>query len=129
MAAGGEQPSTRIAAKPVCRAAVYADIIHPSDTGYRHSMTVTIRQAVFEDIPVLEQLVIDSVRGLQKQDYTPEQIEGALGTVFGVDKQLIRDGTYFIAEEGTDQRQCRKASTPATGIGTVKFPAHVMRTG
>jgi len=33
------------------------------------------------------------VRGLQTQDYTPAQIEGALKTVFGVDSQLIADGT------------------------------------
>ncbi|MBC8096561.1 MAG: GNAT family N-acetyltransferase, partial [Akkermansiaceae bacterium] len=32
--------------------------------------------------------------------YTPSQIEGAIGTVFGVDTQLIRDGTYFVAESG-----------------------------
>jgi GNAT superfamily N-acetyltransferase len=27
-------------------------------------------------------------------------MEAALGTVFGVDRQLIRDGTYFVAENG-----------------------------
>ena len=30
--------------------------------------------------------------------YSSEQIEGALGTVFGVDTQLILDQTYFVAE-------------------------------
>ena len=30
--------------------------------------------------------------------YSSEQIEGALGTVFGVDSQLIQDQTYFVAE-------------------------------
>lgn len=30
--------------------------------------------------------------------YTSEQIEGALGIVFGVDSQLIQDQTYFVAE-------------------------------
>ena len=39
-----------------------------------------------------------SVRGLQAEDYTPTQIESALATVFGVDSQLIADGTYFVAE-------------------------------
>lgn len=38
------------------------------------------------------------MRGLQAGDYTPAQIEGALGTVLGLDSQLIRDRTYFIAE-------------------------------
>ena len=27
-------------------------------------------------------------------------MEAALGPVFGVDRQLIRDGTYFVAEQG-----------------------------
>jgi hypothetical protein len=26
-------------------------------------------------------------------------MDGALGPVFGVDQQLIRDGTYFVAEQ------------------------------
>ena len=36
--------------------------------------------------------------GLQFNDYTPAQIEGAIGTVLGLDTQLIRDQTYFIVE-------------------------------
>ena len=39
-----------------------------------------------------------SVRGLQAGDYSPAQIEGALKSVYGVDSQLIADGTYFAAE-------------------------------
>jgi GNAT superfamily N-acetyltransferase len=38
------------------------------------------------------------VRGLQVGEYTAAQREGALGYAFGVDTQLIVDGTYFIAE-------------------------------
>lgn len=43
-------------------------------------------------------LIDASVRGLQAEDYTPSQIEGALATVYGVDTQLIADGTYFVVE-------------------------------
>ncbi len=57
-----------------------------------------IRHATFEDVPALRQLIDRSVRVLQAGDYSPAQIEGALGTVFGVDTQLIEDGTYFVAE-------------------------------
>lgn len=57
-----------------------------------------IRPAVSEDIPVLNSLIEASVRVLQAGDYTPAQIEGALKTVFGVDTQLIADGTYLLAE-------------------------------
>ncbi len=59
---------------------------------------IYLRLAVPEDIPVLRELIDASVRGLQTQDYTPAQIEGALKTVFGVDSQLIADGTYIVAE-------------------------------
>ena len=58
----------------------------------------SIRKAVAADVPELRQLIDASVRGLQAEDYTPTQIESALATVFGVDSQLIADGTYFVAE-------------------------------
>ena len=57
-----------------------------------------MRPATEDDIPALHALIEASVRGLQAGDYTPAQIEGALQTVFGVDSQLIADGTYFVAE-------------------------------
>src|ERR1700722_6508114 len=57
-----------------------------------------IRIARESDIPSLHALIEASVRGLQAGDYTPAQIEGALGTVLGLDTQLIRDQTYFVVE-------------------------------
>jgi len=59
---------------------------------------IHLRLALPSDIPVLQALIDVSVRGLQAQDYTLAQIEGALKTVFGVDSQLIADGTYLVAE-------------------------------
>jgi len=59
---------------------------------------IHLRLAVPEDVPVLCELIDASVRGLQTEDYTPAQIEGALKTVFGVDSQLIADGTYIVAQ-------------------------------
>lgn len=64
-------------------------------------MNITLRQAVPADIPALRPLIDASVRGLQAADYTPAQIEGALQTVYGVDSQLIADGTYFVVEADT----------------------------
>jgi GNAT superfamily N-acetyltransferase len=61
-------------------------------------MNLILRQAVTGDIPVLPALIDASVRGLHGKDYTPTQIEGALQTVYGVDSQLIVDGTYFVVE-------------------------------
>jgi GNAT superfamily N-acetyltransferase len=57
-----------------------------------------IRAAVAADIPVLRELIDASVRQLQSGDYTPAQIDSALRTVFGVDSQLIDDGTYLLVQ-------------------------------
>src|SRR5580698_5455200 len=57
-----------------------------------------LRLATEDDVPALHALIEASIRGLQAGDYTPAQIEGALGTVLGLDTQLIRDQTYFVAE-------------------------------
>ena len=57
-----------------------------------------VRLATNADIPALHALIEFSVRILQANDYTPAQIEGALGTVLGLDTQLIDDQTYFVAE-------------------------------
>src|SRR3989442_6270083 len=59
---------------------------------------IQIRMAVPTDIAALHALIEASVRGLMPQGYTSDQLEGALGTLLGVDTQLIADGTYFVAE-------------------------------
>jgi GNAT superfamily N-acetyltransferase len=56
------------------------------------------RRAALADVPAIERLISASVRGLSRGDYTDEQIEAALGSALGVDSQLVRDGTYFVAE-------------------------------
>jgi N-acetylglutamate synthase-like GNAT family acetyltransferase len=61
-------------------------------------MTITIRLARSSDIPTLEALIPQSVRGLSGNYYSPEQIEAGLVHVFGLDTQLIEDGTYYVAE-------------------------------
>ena len=57
-----------------------------------------IRPAVFADIPVLRPLIDASVQRLQSGDYSPAQIDSALRAVFGVDSQLVGDGTYLVVE-------------------------------
>ena len=39
-----------------------------------------------------------STQSLARHGYTAEQVAGALGPVFAIDKQLITDGTYFVVE-------------------------------
>lgn len=60
-------------------------------------MRIAIRPATAADVSTLESVIDTSVRGLQTADYTPLQIERALKRVYGVDTQLIADGTYFVA--------------------------------
>jgi N-acetylglutamate synthase-like GNAT family acetyltransferase len=61
-------------------------------------MTHTIRTATKKDIPELESLIAASVRALSLSYYTIEQTESALVNIFGVDSQLIKDGTYYVVE-------------------------------
>jgi GNAT superfamily N-acetyltransferase len=68
-----------------------------------YPMNVRLRNAVMADMPRLQEVIEASVRGLQAQDYSPAQIEGALSSVYGVDSQLIADGTYLVAEVATEK--------------------------
>jgi GNAT superfamily N-acetyltransferase len=72
-----------------------------------------IRKALAADIPALNELIAESVRGLQAEDYTEAQMEGALKTVFGVDSQLVADGTYLVVEAASaDEAPHLTGSTP-----------------
>jgi GNAT superfamily N-acetyltransferase len=58
-----------------------------------------LRNATAADTPALNELIARSARGLSRQEYRPEQIEGALQGAFGVDSQLLADETYFVVED------------------------------
>jgi N-acetylglutamate synthase-like GNAT family acetyltransferase len=60
-----------------------------------------LRLARSADIPVLAQLIEESVRALSVGYYTEQQIESALHFVFGADTQLIADQTYHVIESET----------------------------
>jgi GNAT superfamily N-acetyltransferase len=62
-------------------------------------MDWALRLARADDIPQLEVLIEHSVRELMAPYYSNAQMDGAIGTVFGVDRQLIRDETYFVVEK------------------------------
>jgi GNAT superfamily N-acetyltransferase len=60
-----------------------------------------LRLATPGDIPALRSLIDVSVRALSREVYTPDQIEAALAEMFGVDTQLIADGTYYVIDHGS----------------------------
>ena len=70
------------------------------------------------DIPALQKLIPLSVRGLQASHYSVAQMDAALGSVFGVDRQLIRDGTYFIVELDDELIGCGGWSKRKTLFGS-----------
>jgi GNAT superfamily N-acetyltransferase len=85
---------------------------------------ITIRTAGFEDIATLDRLIPESVRKLQAAYYTPSQMEAAIGSVFGVDHQLVKDGTYFVAVCGNTIVGCggwsRRQTLYGSGAGRLK---------
>ena len=57
-----------------------------------------LRTATPADSAEIQELIARSIRALGAADYSPQQIEGALKGAFGLDTQLIADGTYFVVE-------------------------------
>lgn len=55
-----------------------------------------LRIATMEDVPPLNALIASSARALSEGFYSSPQIEALLTHVFGVDTQLIADGTYYL---------------------------------
>jgi len=82
----------------------------------------SLRKATLEDRPALERLIAESARGLSRPDYSEAQIEAALGAAFGVDSELIRDGTYFVAEADGRIVGCGGWSRRATLFGSDAQP-------
>jgi GNAT superfamily N-acetyltransferase len=78
----------------------------------------SLRPAREADVPALEGLIALSSRGLRANYYSAAQIEGALGSVFGVDRQLIRDGTYFVVESDSQLIGCGGWSKRKTLFGS-----------
>ncbi len=65
-----------------------------------------VRLARLDDVPALEELLALAVSESLARHYSPRQLAGALGPVFGVDRQLIHDGTYFVIEGSAQVIAC-----------------------
>jgi GNAT superfamily N-acetyltransferase len=57
-----------------------------------------LRLATLTDRDAISALIVESARHLSRDDYTETQIDAAIQFVYGVDSDLIRDGTYFVVE-------------------------------
>lgn len=64
----------------------------------RDAAAPQLRLATVADIPAIRALIDASVRGLGVGYYSDAEIEESLVTVFGVDSQLLADGTYFVID-------------------------------
>ncbi len=80
-------------------------------------MSRRLRLANSADVPALEVLIARSARGLSAPFYSAEQVESKLRHVFGVDSQLIADGTYFVVEEDGGLVACGGWSRRGTLFG------------
>lgn len=87
------------------------------------SLPFTIRPAVPADIPALEVLIARSARGLSRSDYSDREIEAAVAHVFGVDSELVADGTYFVVERDGEALACGGWSRRKTLFGGDNYAA------
>ncbi len=69
-------------------------------------MELNLRIARLDDVEQITTLIQRSVRVLCASDYSEKQIEYALKTAWGLDLQLIMDGTYLVVETGEQLAAC-----------------------
>jgi GNAT superfamily N-acetyltransferase len=77
----------------------------------------TLRPATAADIPAMDALIRRSGIQLSKGFYTDEQAAAVTRHVFGVDTQLVEDGTYFVIERDGHLLACGGWSKRATLFG------------
>jgi GNAT superfamily N-acetyltransferase len=84
-------------------------------------MDYIIRKAKLDDRSAIESLIEASARTLSVEDYSSGQIEAAIKRVFGVDTNLILDGTYLLAESPEMLVGCGGWSKRKTLFGGDRF--------
>lgn len=70
------------------------------------------------DCPAITGLIAESARGLGKPDYTDDVIEAALQGIWGLDTQLVKDGTYFLVYMDDELAACGGWSFRTTPFGS-----------
>jgi len=82
-----------------------------------HRPATLLRPATTADVPALARLIRVSAAHLSRGFYTPDQIDAAITHVFGVDTDLIADGTFFLVERDGALAGCGGWSRRATLFG------------
>lgn len=78
----------------------------------------TIRPAQLNEMDALNELIHASARALSLEDYTPEEIDGLVQFVFGVDSELVHDQTYFVIQKEGVYAACGGWSKRRTLFGS-----------
>jgi GNAT superfamily N-acetyltransferase len=84
-------------------------------------MDYEVRKATVVDREAITQLIAESARQLSRDEYSDKQIEAAIASVFGVDTDLIDDGTYFVADKDGTLIGCGGWSRRKTLFGGDQF--------
>jgi GNAT superfamily N-acetyltransferase len=67
---------------------------------------LSFRPAQLAEIGALNALIRESAAALSRGFYSDAEIAAAIEYVFGVDSQLVRDGTYFVGEIARERVAC-----------------------
>lgn len=81
-------------------------------------MSIEIRTATMADCAEISRLVSESARRLGRADYSDEVIEAALQGIWGLDTQLVKDRTYFLAYVAGELAACGGWSFRKTLFGS-----------
>lgn len=87
-------------------------------------MNYEVRKATLADREAIARLIAESARGLSREHYDDAQIEAALASIFGVDTDLIDDGTYYVADQDSTLIGCGGWSRRKKLYGGDHFPIH-----
>ena len=85
-------------------------------------MSLIVRPATLTEVPALSVLIVRSARDLSRGYYTAAEAEAAIRHVFGVDTQLVRDGSYLVAELDGELAGCGGWSRRRTLYGGDQRP-------
>lgn len=85
-------------------------------------MSFTVRPARHDETPILQQLIERSARQLSVGYYTAQEAESAIRYVFGVDTNLVNDGSYLVVLEGATIVGCGGWSSRRTLYGGDQRP-------